>query len=651
MAQSKDDASGATVFVAERAGQVLGFVGLVARGAFNRSAYVQLIGVRPGARGGGVGRALMEFAEAHAQSRKVFLRVSDFNTDAQRFYARLGYTQVGNLDDYVVKGVSELIFLVSCSATSPPMLTQLPISNLQSPISNLSLEQKVSQLMLVGFDGTAVTPEFRAVLQELHIGGVIFYDRNVASPQQVAQLNADLQTAARANGDPALFTTIDQEGGVVARLREDKGFTEFPGQMAVAATGDTANARRVAQAFSAELLALGFNMDLTPDLDVNNNPANPIIGTRSFGSDPARVAEFGVAFVTAMQDAGVIAIGKHFPGHGDTAIDSHVALSSVPHDRARLKAVEFVPFRAAMRANVAGIMTAHITFPAIDPTPGLAATLSPRVLTDLVRGEMRYDGLVMTDELTMGALAISGYPAPQAAVAALKAGADILLFQTGYAMHRAAHTALVDAVRRGEIPEARLNDAVRRVLRVKEQFGLLTADRRPFDSAQGKPPTADRVGSAENKALSRDIARQAVTLVRDHANLIPLKPGTKLLVVETGAYGLGNRLGATTMQVKTQPTPSEIASVLGVAADGRVVIVATSDVAKNRAQADLVNALLQAHAPTIVVATRSPYDLLALPDAPTYLAIYGANPPMLDTLAEVLTGKVTPHGKLPVELK
>jgi beta-N-acetylhexosaminidase len=517
-------------------------------------------------------------------------------------------------------------------------ITQSP----NHPISNLSLEQKIGQLMLVGFDGTTLTPEFRDVLQQLYLGGAIFYDRNVASPQQIAQLNADLQAAARECGAPALFITIDQEGGIVARLREDKGFTEFPGQMAVAATGDLENARRVARALSAELLALGFNMDLTPDLDVNNNANNPIIGTRSFGSAPARVAEFGVAYIEAMQGAGIAAVGKHFPGHGDTATDSHVALSSVPHDRARLDAVELVPFRAAMRANVAGIMTAHITFPAIDPTPGLAATLSPRVLTGLLRDELRYDGLIMTDELTMGALATSGYPAPKAAVAALKAGADVLLFQTGYAMHREAHAALVDAVKRGEIPEARVDDALRRVLRVKQQFDLLSPEPRPL--------TPDRVGSPEYKMISRDVARQAVTLVRDDAQLIPLTPDAKLLVVETGAYGLGKRLAATTMQVKSQPTSGEIASVLNVAADGRVVIVATSDVAKNRAQADLVNALLKTNSRVIVVATRSPYDLLALPNAPTYLAIYGANPPMLDALTEVLTGKVPARGKLPVEL-
>jgi beta-N-acetylhexosaminidase len=519
----------------------------------------------------------------------------------------------------------------------------MPTPITQSPNHSIfTLEQKIGQLMLVGFDGTTLTPEFRAVIQQLDIGGVIFYDRNIASPQQVAQLNADLQAAARASGAPLLFTAIDQEGGVVARLREERGFTEFPGQMAVAATNDVENARRIARALADELNALGFNINLTPDLDVNNNPDNPIISTRSFGADPARVATYGVAYIETLQRAGIIAIGKHFPGHGDTAIDSHAALPTVPHDRARLDAVELVPFRAAMRANVAGIMTAHITFPAIDPTPGLAATLSPRVLKGLVRDEMHYDGLIMTDELTMGALATSGYPAPRAAVAALRAGADVLLFQTGYAMHREAHAALVDAVKRGEIPEARVDEALRRVLRVKAQFGLMTKD-------EGRTPEA-RVGLSETRAISREVARQAVTLVRDDAQRVPLKPNTPLLVVETGTYGLGQRLGAMTLQVKAQPTPSEITMVVN-AAEGRTVIVLTSDVAKNRTQADLVNALLKANAPLIVVAARSPYDLRAFPNAPTYLAIYGANPPMLDALAEVLTGKIPARGKLPVELK
>lgn len=526
----------------------------------------------------------------------------------------------------------------------PTSNVQPPISNLDSLVSSMTLEQKVGQVMLVGFDGTTLTPEFRDDLAQLHIGGVIFYERNVQSPSQVAQLNTDLQNLAKQNGDPALFLTIDQEGGIVTRMREDKGFTEFPGQMAIGATGDANNAHRIAQAMANEMLALGFNMDLSPDLDVNNNPANPIIGTRSFGSNPQRVAEFGTAFIDGMQSAGMIAIGKHFPGHGDTGVDSHISLPTVPHDRARLETIEFVPFKAAMQANIAGIMSAHITFPAIDSTPGLAATLSPKVLTDLIRGEMKYDGLVMTDELTMGALATSGYPAPQAASAALKAGADILLFQTGYAMHRQVHAMLVDHVQRGVIPQARLDEAVRRILLAKEKYSILSG-------MQSNASRASQVGSPQTKAVSRDVAMQAVTLVRDDAKLVPLKPDAKLLVVETGAYGLGKLLGATTMQVAANTKKSEIDSILQVAKDGRTIIVATNDAARNPGQVELVAALKNANVPTIIIATRSPYDVMYLKDVTTYLTTYGNNPPMIEAVMAVLAGKVKAQGKLPVALR
>ena len=309
----------------------------------------------------------------------------------------------------------------------------------------MTLEQKVGQVMMIGLDpnngrsAPELTPEFRSLLQELHIGGVILFERNVESPAQMAKLTAVLQEAARANGDPPLLISIDQEGGRVARLKEARGFTEFPSAMGIAATSDVENGRRIAQALAEELLAVGINMDLAPDLDVNNNANNPVIGARSFGSDPQAVAAFGVAFAEGLQGAGVLAVGKHFPGHGDTGADSHVSLPTVPHDRKRLEAVEFVPFRAVMAPapspspaaagnhplptsppaaaggegrlpspvgtvegqgkGVAAIMSAHITFPAIDPTPGLAATLSPKVLTGLLRDELGYDGLIMTDSL------------------------------------------------------------------------------------------------------------------------------------------------------------------------------------------------------------------------------------------------------------
>ncbi len=259
----------------------------------------------------------------------------------------------------------------------------------------------------------------------------------------------------------------------MARLKAAQGFTEFPAADQVGASPEPAEAaRRVAHGMAAEMKAAGVNMDLAPVLDVNNNPANPIIGTRSYSADPACVAACGVAFLETLQAEGIAAVGKHFPGHGDTKVDSHVALAVVPHDRARLQSVEFVPFRAAIQAGVTGIMSAHIAFPSIDPTPNLAATLSPKVMTDLLRDELGFGGIRMTDSLEMGALATSGYPVPLAAAAALKAGADVLLFNRDHALHRAAHAMVVDWLKRGEIPLARLDEAVRRVLAAKARFRI-----------------------------------------------------------------------------------------------------------------------------------------------------------------------------------
>ena len=533
----------------------------------------------------------------------------------------------------------------------------MPDSGAAPTLAAMTLEQKVGQVMMIGLDPdkgrpyTALTPDVRRLIQELHIGGIIYFERNVDTPAALAELSAGLQDAAQQNGDPGLIISIDQEGGRVTRLRESRGFTEFPGAMAIAATGEVAIARQVGQMIADELLAVGINMDLAPDLDVNNNPNNPVIGIRSFGSDPDRVAAYGVAFAAGLQSAGVLAVGKHFPGHGDTGTDSHSTLPTVSHDRQRLQAVEFVPFKAAMRLDppIAGIMSAHITFPAIDPTPGRAATLSPGVLTDLLRTELGYDGLALTDSLEMGALATTGYPVPIAAATSLKAGADMLLISHGFEIHRQAHAMVVDWVRRGEIPEARLDQAVGRVLAAKQRLGLLPAER-------GQPSVVSDqlavIGGTEHKALSRQVAAQAVTLLRDDAQLIPLPPDARPMVVEPpAAAGFGKALGiGLVFTVGANPTAAEIQTVVGSARDGRTVIVATADVAQNRGQARLVEALMDGKIPTIVIATRSPYDLLAFPQAPTYLAIYGANPPMLDALAAVLHGQAKPVGKLPVEL-
>ena len=509
-------------------------------------------------------------------------------------------------------------------------------------MAGMSLEQKAGQVIMLGFDGITATAELQAVIRDLHPGGLVLFERNVgATPADVTAMVADAQRVATEQGGPPLLISIDQEGGAVTRLRAARGFTEFPAAMAIAATGDASDAARVGAAIADELLAVGINTDLAPDLDVNINPANPVIGTRSFGSDPARVAELGAAFIEAMQARGVMAVGKHFPGHGDTAVDSHVGLPVIAHDRARLEAVEFVPFRRAMRSGVAGIMSAHIEFPAIDNTPGLPATLSAKVLTGLLRDEMGFEGLIFTDSLIMGALVNEGRSIPQAAVIALMAGADVLLFNNGYELHRMTHALIVEGAQSGKIPAARLDAAVRRILIAKARYGILQ---------HATPGASIEAGALARRALARDVAARSITLVRDTAGLLPVRDPGALLVVETpAAAGLARALGASSISVSAQPRAGEIKLAMD-AVKGRAVVVATSDMLKNPQQADLVKGLRATGAPVIVVAVKLPYDLLQLGDVPTYLATYQASADAFAALADVILGRAQAVGKLPVEM-
>lgn len=527
-------------------------------------------------------------------------------------------------------------------------MTPTPLSSSASVdalLARLTLEEKIGQVMIVGFDEYTLDAGLREMIATYHIGGVILFARNVASPQQVACLTNDLQQVASASGSLPLLISIDQEGGRVARLTTESGFTEFPGAMAVAASGNIENARRIGVAMAEELKAVGLNTNFAPSLDVNNNPANPVIDIRSFGSDPQRVGQWGVAYLEGLQSQGVLAFGKHFPGHGDTSVDSHVSLPVVRHDRQRLESVEFVPFQAAMRAGVAGIMSGHLTFPAIDPTPGLAATLSSKVLTDLLRGEMGYDGLLVTDSLEMGALAQSGYPVPLAAATALQAGADLLLFNRDHILQKAAFQQILEWVQSGKIPLERLDAAVRRVLAAKLRYGVLASQ--PVDIAA----VAGQVRTAAHLELALTVSVQGITLLRDDAHLLPLTTDGRPLIVEAPiAAGLGRALNSDLILVDTNPTRTQKDAVLSMARGKRQVVVIVFDVAHNPGQVELVETLLAAGNPVVVVAVRSPYDLLKFPGAPTLLATYGWNDPAREALTAVLEGRARPQGHLPVEL-
>lgn len=505
----------------------------------------------------------------------------------------------------------------------------------------MTLEQKVGQVFMLGFVGTTLTDENRALIQGLHLGGVTLFARNVDDGTQVAKLDRDLQAIA----DPVpLFISADQEGGLVVRVTD--GATIFPGNMAVGATGDPFLARRVAEASASELLAMGINMSLAPVVDVNTNPLNPVIGVRSFGSDVDLVSRFGTETINGLQSSGVSAVAKHFPGHGDTSVDSHRDLPVVPHPLERLEALEFRPFQAAMQSGVDGIMTAHLYLPAIEPQPDLPATLSSTVLTGLLRERLGYQGLILTDALDMEAIK-KGRPAAEAAIQAFEAGADMLLI-AGITPDDRRHLgegppALLAAVQSGRISEARLDASVSRILEAKARRGLLG----------GAPPQIDVsvLNSPEHRALALDVARRAVTFQRDASALLPLRSNQRILVVEapspTRSDVVDDQLASTLLDAVMQFAPSAIgvsprnAVDAARSADVDVVVLGTFDLAQSQSQQDLADALVATGKPVVGISLRGPYDAAVATQIGTYLTVYGDRPVHLEAAAEALFGRLS----------
>ena len=325
------------------------------------------------------------------------------------------------------------------------------------------IRSHVGQFLIAGFDGHEISSELRSIARQFDLGGVILFDRNVEEPDQVAEISRGAQALA---SDQPLWVSVDQEGGRVARLRAP--FTEWPPAVTLGRCGDVVLAERFGRALAVELRAVGISLDFAPVLDVHTNPANPVSGDRALATRADRVGDLGTAIIRGLQASGVAACGKHFPGHGDTASDSHLELPVVDHSPERLREVELVPFRAAIRAGVASIMTAHLLVPALDETR--PATMSPAIVTDLLRTELGYGGLVVSDDLEMRAIA-EHYTKPEAAVAAVAAGCDVVLLCSGdHDGQVAALEALVHAVEQELLPRQRIADAFARQRQAKERF-------------------------------------------------------------------------------------------------------------------------------------------------------------------------------------
>ena len=334
--------------------------------------------------------------------------------------------------------------------------------------------RRIGQLVVGSLPGTGIPPELRALAREFQLGGVILFARNIESPAQVADLSREVQTLAPL-GSPPLWVSVDQEGGRVARLRAP--FTEWPPMAALGRSDDEGLARRFAAALAAELRAVGITLDYAPVLDVHTNAVNPVIGDRALSEDAEAVARLGGFLIETLQAAGIAACGKHFPGHGDTSVDSHTDLPVVEHPPDRLRRVEFVPFREAISRRVAFIMTAHVLVPAIDAER--PATLSPAIVDGLLRQELGFEGAILSDDLEMRAVA-DRYAVPDAAVRAVGAGCDGVLVPHGDVdLQAATIEALVHGVEDGRILHRRFDDAWTRMVAQKARFLTGRATREP----------------------------------------------------------------------------------------------------------------------------------------------------------------------------
>ncbi|MET1170218.1 beta-N-acetylhexosaminidase [Paenibacillus amylolyticus] len=540
------------------------------------------------------------------------------------------------------------------------------------PLNDLTLEQKVGQLLMCGFHSQHADEQITRLIRDYHVGGVIYFRRNVESVDQLTRLSAELQDMAAEAGALPLMISVDQEGGMVARI-DQEGMTQVPGNMALGATGNPEYTLECARILGCELKSIGIDMNLAPVVDVNNNPLNPVIGVRSYGEHAESVAAHGVAAIAGYQSQGIAATAKHFPGHGDTAVDSHLGMVTVPHDRNRLEQMELLPFRKAIEAGVDAIMTAHVMFPSIEPEP-IPATLSHKVLTGLLREEMGFEGIIITDCLEMHAIS-KPYGVAEAAVRAVEAGADLILVSHTLQDQVAVLKAIVEAVRTGRISEEVIHQAVERIMTWKKKRcgqqndHLVSPKASETVEATDVEPVDCTKPTEPNELTLFKIASSSITIVHNDG-LLPLDPEKGVYVIwpevvqrtevdepwsHTESLGMAlSQLRGRVREHKitTQPTYDETDRILADVSDSEQVIVCTYTSAGHlpKGQQFLVEKLSENHS-LIVIALRNPYDLLEISRPGSYVCTYENTPAVVRVLSHVLTGGLQPTGSLPVRLR
>lgn len=548
-------------------------------------------------------------------------------------------------------------------------------SRVDEILAGMTIDQKIGQMIMPDFrmwqaegedaqsDMTVLNDEVAEIIDKYDFGGVILFAENVKETEQTLKLTNDLQDAAIANeagnGDIPLLITIDQEGGIVYRLGSG---TALPGNMAIGATNSEEDARLAGEIIGRELSALGINVNFAPVFDTNNNPNNPVIGLRSISSDPQRVARLGVPMMQGMQEYNIATAAKHFPGHGDTATDSHTGLPLVDKSYEELKNLELIPFQAAVDNGVDMLMTAHIQYPQIEKDTVISkadgsevyvpATLSDDIITGVVREDMGFDGVVVTDALNMDAIS-TNFGESEAVIMAIQADVDICLMPT--ILRSKADMAKMDqiiadvkaALEDGTITEDMLNDSVKRILTLKEKRGILdyASDTRTWEEKLAN--ANEQVGSDLNRDLEREISADAVTVVKNDDMVLPLNPKADEKVLLLGAYNnelpgmeIGMRrlisegvLPENVQYESIRYNSSTTIDDLKSAIDSSDYVIVISEVGSasqllmsswlTRVPTEVVNYANETGKDSVVMSISKPYDVANYPDAKAVIAVYG----------------------------
>jgi beta-N-acetylhexosaminidase len=515
----------------------------------------------------------------------------------------------------------------------------------------MSPEQKIGQMLLMGVDGQSMTEATCSLVQRLSPGGIIYRGNNASNPEQLADFSKDLQRCSADGAGIPLIIAIDHEGQYVTRF--NSGVTIFPAAMAQGSTGDPELAFQVALAAGGELAYSGVNMVLGPVADVLKDYDNTVISLRSFGGDAHTVSQYVAQAVRGYLQAGIIPVLKHFPGHGGVPADTHFNVVSDPASSGDLEAEYLPPFRAGIESGAPAVMFGHVAYPAIDES-ALPASISPPIV-NLLREDLGFQGLAMTDSMGMGAISGSTRGVASASVRAILAGEDMLMV-TSPTTAQAAYDGLLDAFETGAISEERINESVRNILRIKTAWGLERG-------SQSEPPVPDW---GTNGALSEQVGQRAVTLLRDDAGRVPLPPGPGriLIIGPTDGWGLYPVLGQALQghgynyYLVTYSTPwsgpipevGYLDTLPVQAANYDLTLMLTWDSHLNHIryndswQIELVKRLLDKDIPLIVIALKSPTDILDFPDIPTYLTTAGTTKGQIHSLADVLVGINPPPG-------